>query len=79
MTRDDITENLGTIAKSGSQQFIENIKNKESDANESIIGQFGVGFYSTFVVSDMVEVFSKQEGHTGVRWVSDGLVRIVSN
>jgi len=39
---------------------------------ESIIGQFGVGFYSSFIVSDIVEVFTKQEGKPGVRWVSDG-------
>lgn len=40
--------------------------------SESIIGQFGVGFYSSFIVSDLVEVYSKTEGYPGVRWVSDG-------
>jgi HSP90 family molecular chaperone len=40
--------------------------------SESIIGQFGVGFYSSFIVSDLVEVYSKKEGYGGVRWVSDG-------
>ena len=40
--------------------------------SESIIGQFGVGFYSTFVVSDHVQVFSRKQGEDGVRWVSDG-------
>ena len=61
MNRDEIVENLGTIAKSGSQAFVQNLEeNFDTDqASESIIGQFGVGFYSTFVVSDHVEVYSK--------------------
>ncbi len=42
--------------------------------NDSIIGQFGVGFYSSFIVADSVEVLSKAEGEKGVRWVSDGTV-----
>lgn len=45
---------------------------EESDVSDSIIGQFGVGFYSSFVVSDHVQVLTKQEGKQGVRWVSDG-------
>ena len=43
-----------------------------SETSDSIIGQFGIGFYSSFVVSNHVEVFSKHDGHPGVRWVSDG-------
>lgn len=76
MNRDEIVENLGTIAKSGSQAFVQNLEeNFDTDqASESIIGQFGVGFYSTFVVSDHVEVYSKtSQSEKGVRWVSDGL------
>lgn len=46
----------------------------DPNLSESIIGQFGVGFYSSFIVSDFVEVFSKAEGQKGVRWVSDGTV-----
>ena len=63
-------DNLGTIAKSGSREFKELVE--EGDAAESIIGQFGVGFYSSFIVSNHVEVFSKADGHEGVRWMSDG-------
>jgi TNF receptor-associated protein 1 len=79
MTRQEVTENLGTIAKSGSKEFLEKLKNGESgqtgdsQALDSIIGQFGVGFYSTFIVADSVEVFSKSSTDgQGVRWVSDG-------
>jgi len=72
MTRDELIEHLGTIAKSGSLDFI---NNGESDASK-IIGQFGVGFYSTFVVADKVEVFSRtsdlDKGTTGYKWSSDG-------
>lgn len=76
MTREQICENLGTIAKSGSKEFLEEIENNSSagssEASDNIIGQFGVGFYSSFVVSDHVVVYSKQSGHPGVKWVSDG-------
>lgn len=80
MSREEVTENLGTIAKSGSQEFMRKLqqnggKGDSSQALDSIIGQFGVGFYSTFIVADSVEVFTKSglanDGH-GVRWVSDG-------
>lgn len=78
MTRDEIIENLGTIAKSGSQAFVEEINavgkdDAHASAGENIIGKFGVGFYSTFVVSDHVQVFTRKSGEkSGVRWVSDG-------
>jgi TNF receptor-associated protein 1 len=74
MSREEVIENLGTIAKSGSQDFVKKMNESEgqSDVSDSIIGQFGVGFYSSFVVSDYVQVFSKKDGQTGVRWVSDG-------
>ena len=75
MTRDEIVDNLGTIARSGSQNFVKNLKEADTSAGESIIGQFGVGFYSSFIVADSVEVLSKSDGHKGVRWVSDGTVR----
>ena len=75
MSRDEMIENLGTIAKSGSQEFREKMEESMElgSADESIIGQFGVGFYSSFVVSDHVEVFSRANGaEMGSRWVSDG-------
>lgn len=77
MSRDEVTENLGTIAKSGSQEFVKKLqsesKGDSSQALDSIIGQFGVGFYSTFIVADSVEVFSRSSlTGEGVRWVSDG-------
>lgn len=79
MGRDEIIDNLGTIARSGSQAFVKDLKDSNqansSQAAESIIGQFGVGFYSSFIVADSVEVLSKSEGQKGVRWVSDGSVR----
>ena len=61
MTREQIAENLGTIAKSGSQEFKQLLETDTSDVSESIIGQFGVGFYSSFIVSNHVEVFSKAD------------------
>jgi TNF receptor-associated protein 1 len=76
MTKEELIENLGTIARSGSKNFVESIK-KDSNTNlaENIIGQFGVGFYSGFIVGDTIEVISKsatapdQPAHM---WVSDG-------
>ena len=61
MNKNEIVENLGTIARSGSQEFVQNAS-EEVEA-DSIIGQFGVGFYSSFIVADSVEVISKKDGH----------------
>ena len=53
-------DHLGTIAKSGSKEFVQNLeKEGGSSIKDNIIGQFGVGFYSSFIVSDKVEVISK--------------------
>ena len=70
MTRDELENNLGTIAKSGSFDFKrDNEKNDEVD----IIGQFGVGFYSAFMVSDKITVTSRPYGSdTAYLWESEG-------
>jgi molecular chaperone HtpG len=74
MTRDDVIGNIGTIAKSGTQQFLEQLTgDQKKDAQ--LIGQFGVGFYSAFVVADRVDLVSRhaREGaDAAVRWSSDG-------
>ncbi len=75
MSRESAVENLGTIAKSGTRAFLENLKaNKEMKDRPDLIGQFGVGFYSAFMVADKVTVLSRQAGDPdqGVRWESDG-------
>jgi len=73
MTKDDLVENLGTIAKSGTLKFMEEIQ-KAGDSNKAnLIGQFGVGFYAAFVVADKVEVETRRAGESqGWRWSSDG-------
>ncbi|ANK79618.1 MAG: molecular chaperone HtpG [Rhizobiales bacterium NRL2] len=72
MTRDELIENLGTIAKSGSTAFLEQLEGGKS-ADLSVIGQFGVGFYSAFMVADGVEVLTRRAGEdTAWRWKSDG-------
>lgn len=75
MTRQEMIDNLGTIAKSGTQNFVKTLKEqqKEGFSNESLIGQFGVGFYSSFIVGDSVEVISKPQNESkAYHWVSDG-------
>ncbi|MBR2282646.1 MAG: molecular chaperone HtpG [Spirochaetales bacterium] len=72
MTHDELNENLGTIAHSGTKHFLANLTNdQKKDSN--LIGQFGVGFYSAFMVADKVEVISKAYGEDqAYKWVSDG-------
>ena len=74
MTKDELITSLGTIAKSGTKAFLEGItKQKNKEDNLSLIGQFGVGFYSAFMVSDKVEVVSKGIGSKQTfHWESDG-------
>lgn len=69
MTRAELEENLGTIAKSGSLNFKKALE-KQDDID--IIGQFGVGFYSAFMVSDKVEVHTKSESGESNAWISEG-------
>ncbi len=73
MTRDELIENLGTIAHSGSKAFLQQIK--ENAGNPSIIGQFGVGFYAAFMVATKVTVFTRsyQPAESGWIWSSDGV------
>lgn len=59
MTREEIVDNLGTIARSGSKAFMEEMSSKDVVDPKDIIGQFGVGFYSAFMVADKIEVFSQ--------------------
>lgn len=74
MSRDEVIENLGTIAKSGTADFLRQLSgDQKKDAG--LIGQFGVGFYSAFVVADRVEVLSRRAGaaaDASVRWESSG-------
>ena len=73
MTQEEMENNLGTIAKSGSLQFKKETEDTD-DAELDIIGQFGVGFYSAFMVSDKVTVISKAYGaETAYRWESEGV------
>lgn len=75
MDKDELEENLGTIAKSGSLAFKEEMDKKEGEKNSDvdIIGQFGVGFYSAFMVAKSVTVVSKKDGaDTAYKWVSQG-------
>ncbi|MFL0808848.1 MAG: molecular chaperone HtpG [Agarilytica sp.] len=74
MTRDEVIENLGTIAKSGTAQFLSQMSGDQKKDSQ-LIGQFGVGFYSAFIVADEVEVHTRKAGANtgeGVRWASKG-------
>ncbi len=74
MSRDEVIGNLGTIAKSGTREFFSRLSgDQQKDAH--LIGQFGVGFYSAFIVADKVTVLTRRAGDNtdqGVRWESDG-------
>ena len=74
MSRDEVINNLGTIAKSGTREFFTQLSgDQQKDAN--LIGQFGVGFYSAFIVADKVSVLTRRAGENidqGVSWESDG-------
>lgn len=74
MSRDDVIQNLGTIAKSGTAEFLKQLSGDEKK-DSKLIGQFGVGFYSSFIVADSVEVFTRRAGtptEAGVHWQSAG-------
>ncbi len=74
MTRDEVMENIGTIAKSGTRQFFDSLTGDQAK-DAQLIGQFGVGFYSAFIVADKVTVATRRAGmgsEHGVLWASDG-------
>ncbi|MDC0197822.1 molecular chaperone HtpG [Candidatus Thioglobus sp.] len=74
MTQDEVMENIGTIANSGTRKYLESLdKNQTQDSN--LIGQFGVGFYSSFIVSNTVTLLSRKAGDdkaNGTKWTSKG-------
>ncbi|MCD8524835.1 MAG: molecular chaperone HtpG [Gammaproteobacteria bacterium] len=79
MTRDEVIENLGTIAHSGTKEFLSKMTGDKAKDNQ-LIGQFGVGFYSAFIVADRVEVFTRRAGLShehGVHWSSDASAEYV--
>ena len=76
MTRDEVVDLIGTIAKSGTGEMLARLREaREAGSSEQaaeLIGQFGVGFYSSFMVADRVTLVTRAAGHTGVRWESAG-------
>ncbi len=74
MSYEEVMSNIGTIAKSGTRQFLDQLADDDK-ATANLIGQFGVGFYSAFIVADSVTLLTRQAGQAaelGVRWQSDG-------
>src|SRR5271168_5035233 len=72
MYEQDLTSNLGTIARSGTKNFLSQLSG-DAKKDSNLIGQFGVGFYSVFMVADKVEVFSRKAGEDKTfKWTSDG-------
>ena len=75
MNRDEVVANLGTIARSGTRQFLNSMTDESRGQVANMIGQFGVGFYSSFIIADRVTVESRRAGLTaehGIRWESAG-------
>ena len=73
MSHDEVIDNIGTIARSGTRKFMEAIKADKDQSNTNLIGQFGVGFYSVFMVADKVTLVSRKAGtEDAVQWESDG-------
>ena len=73
MSEDELHKNLGTIAKSGTKEFMEKLQQAKENAENNLIGQFGVGFYSAFMVADKVVVETKSnESEKAFKWTSDG-------
>ena len=74
MSRQEVVEHIGTIARSGTQEFLQKLTGDQT-RDAQLIGQFGVGFYSAFVVAERVTLVTRRAGLTaehGVRWESSG-------
>jgi len=74
MSRDEVAEDIGTIAKSGTQEFMQALEQRD-DPDSKLIGQFGVGFYSAFIVADRIDLYTRRAGlkaDEGVHWQSAG-------
>jgi len=73
MARNEVITNIGTIAKSGTKAFLEKVQENNDKLDAEMIGQFGVGFYSAFIVAEKVELVTRRAGETSaVKWTSDG-------
>jgi molecular chaperone HtpG len=73
MTRDEVVQNLGTIARSGTREFLEAVREAQAASAPELIGQFGVGFYSSFMVADRITVVTRRAGtEEATRWESTG-------
>ena len=74
MTREEVVDLIGTLAKSGTAELRQKLREaKNAAASEELIGQFGIGFYSTFMVADKVELLTRKAGESdATRWVSSG-------
>lgn len=73
MNIDELTNNLGTIARSGTREFVKNLKENSQSFDSNLIGKFGVGFYSAFIVANEVEVISRKAGESETyKWSSQG-------
>lgn len=78
MTKEELINNLGTIARSGSKQFLKECQDSGNSEASNIIGQFGVGFYSAFMVANRIEVLTKSSkvDSVGLKWTSDGTGKV---
>jgi molecular chaperone HtpG len=73
MSEEEVTENIGTIARSGTKAFMKNLEESQKTENPDLIGQFGVGFYSAFIVADKVTLVTKKAGSDkAIQWESTG-------